>query len=215
MHDTAQPLLTERFDRALLLAHEYHHTDVRKGTKTPYISHLLIVSGTVLEHGGSEDEAIAALLHDAVEDARSEKERRRRIAEIRAEFGQNVLQIVKGCTDTLAARRTKKNSAQRALAHVKHLRKRSASKSVLLVSCADKLHNARAILSDYRDQGERLWGRFNKGREGTLRYYWELVDCLRDRVPVQLFADFAATVAELLARATAAPQRARETLKSR
>ena len=203
MPDKAEPMLTDRFDHALQLAHEYHRNDVRKGTPIPYISHLLIVSGTVLEHGGSEDEAIAALLHDAVEDALNEEERERRETEIQAEFGETVFQIVMGCTDTAEGERTKQNSTVRAMEHVEHLRNPNTSSSILLVSCADKLHNARAILSDYLVHGEALWNRFNKGREGSLTYYEDLVECLRGRVPPQLFAQFEATVAELVARSTA------------
>jgi (p)ppGpp synthase/HD superfamily hydrolase len=202
MPDIAEPMLTARFDRALLLAHQYHRNDVRKGTPIPYISHLLIVSGTVLEHGGSEDDAIAALLHDSIEDAPNGG-LHTRMQEIRANFGENVLKIVKGCTDMVGPERTSANSTLRAMEHVEHLRNAATSSSILLVSCADKLHNARAILSDYFAHGEALWNRFNKGREGSLAYYLALVDCLRGRVPPQLFAQLEATVAELVARSAA------------
>jgi (p)ppGpp synthase/HD superfamily hydrolase len=203
MPDIAESMLTARFDRALQLAHQYHRNDVRKGTPIPYISHLLIVSGTVLEHGGGEDDAIAALLHDAVEDAPTDEERQRRMKEIPSEFAENVFKIVMGCTDTSEGERIEANSTLRAMEHVEHLRNAATSSSILLVSCADKLHNARAILSDYFAHGEALWNRFNKGREGSLAYYQALVDCLRGRVPPQLFAQLEATVAELVARSAA------------
>ncbi len=147
---------------------------LRKQTDIPYISHLIGVAGIVLEHGGDADEAIAALLHDAIEDQGPDypggPDALRE--EIRRRFGQNVLEIVEGCTD--ADTNPKPPWQARKEAYVAHISQ--ASPSVRLVSCADKLHNARAILADLHVVGDALWDRFNGGKEGTLWYYRALVD---------------------------------------
>jgi (p)ppGpp synthase/HD superfamily hydrolase len=167
--------LTARFEEALVLAVRLHAGQTRKGTDTPYISHLLAVAGIVLEHGASEDEAIAALLHDAAEDQGG----RATLEKIRDRFGETVAEIVAGCTDSWTIPRPPWRMRKKA--YVAHLR--GASASVRLVSAADKLHNARTILADYRALGESLWSRFNGGRKGTLWYYRTLVDVLRDTGP--------------------------------
>jgi len=164
------PALTGRFGEALRYAAEVHRKQLRKGTAIPYISHLLAVCSLVLEDGGGEDEAIAALLHDAVEDQGG----RGRLEEIRRLFGDHVADIVEGCTD--ADTIPKPPWRERKEAYIAHFR--SATPEVLRVSAADKLHNARAILADYRNQRERLWERFNGGREGTLSYYRTLASVL-------------------------------------
>lgn len=161
------PLLTERYRDALQLAWQLHLLQVRKGTAIPYLSHLIAVSGIALEHGANEDEAIAALLHDAVEDAGGLPT----LNMIRDTFGAVVADIVAGCTDAheepKPAWRPRKEAYLRHLAH--------ASASVRLVSNADKLHNARCILADLREHGPALWSRFTAGREGSLWYYRALV----------------------------------------
>jgi (p)ppGpp synthase/HD superfamily hydrolase len=161
-------MLSERFTQALTYAHELHAKQVRKGSGVPYISHLLGVASIALEYGANEDEAIAALLHDAIEDQGGAATRE----EIRRRFGDNVTAIVDGCTD--ADTTPKPPWKERKQAYINHLP--TASASVLLVSACDKLHNTRSILKDYRIMGEAVWERFQGGREGTLWYYRALVD---------------------------------------
>ena len=181
--------LSSRFQNALVLAAQLHVDQVRKGTEIPYISHLLIVAGIVLEHGGSEDDAIAALLHDAVEDQGGSRTYER----IREQFGQNVAEIVAGCSDTDET--PKPPWKQRKLDYLRHLK--SASPSVRLVSAADKLHNATAILIDYQVEGESLWSRFNGGKEGTLWYYRALTDVFATVGPARLTHQLDQVVSEL------------------
>ncbi len=167
--------LTDRFGEALRYAAEVHRRQRRKGTSIPYVSHLLAVCSLVLEDGGGEDEAIAALLHDAVEDQGG----RDRLEEIHRRFGDHVARIVEGCTD--AETIPKPPWRERKERYIAHLR--SASRAVLRVSAADKLHNARAILADYRGLGEPLWERFNGRRDGTLWYYRALTSAFKEGVP--------------------------------
>jgi (p)ppGpp synthase/HD superfamily hydrolase len=161
-------MLSERFTEALVYATQLHAEQARKGSGVPYIAHLLGVASIALEYGASEDEAIAALLHDAIEDQGGAATRE----EIRRRFGDNVTAIVEGCTD--ADTEPKPPWKQRKEAYIKHIA--TASSSVLLVSCADKLYNARSILKDYRGLGDLLWERFKGGRDGTLWYYRALLD---------------------------------------
>ena len=142
--------LTPRFEDALVFAARLHGGDVRKGTTIPYVSHVLGVASLALEHGANEDEAIAALLHDTVEDAKGDAESVR--TEIRRRFGTAVLDIVDGCTD--ARTKPKPPFRERKERYIAHLPE--ASPSVRLVPASDKLYNARAILSDYRAIGEAL-----------------------------------------------------------
>jgi GTP pyrophosphokinase len=165
-------ILTQRFHDALGYAMELHGTQVRKGTTIPYLAHLLAVASLVIEHGSTEDEAIAALLHDAIEDQGGAPTRE----EIRRRFGDPVVAIVDGCTDAEVV--PKPPWRQRKEAYIAHLQQ--APPAVQLVSIADKLHNARAILADYRTLGETLWARFNGGREGTLWYYRTLLQVFRE-----------------------------------
>jgi (p)ppGpp synthase/HD superfamily hydrolase len=166
-------VLTERFQRAFLHAANAHACQLRKGTAIPYISHLMAVASLVLENGGDEDEAIAALLHDAVEDQGGAQ----RLALIRAEFGEDVAEIVDGCTD--ADTTPKPPWKARKLAYLQRLP--GENPSVLLVSAADKLHNIRCILEDYRVMGEGLWPRFNApSKEEVIWYYRALIDTYRD-----------------------------------
>lgn len=185
-------MLTSAFEKALVYAHRVHAGQKRKGSGVPYISHLLAVAALVLEAGGSEIEAIAALLHDAVEDQGGLE----RLAEIKEEFGPEVAAIVEGCSD--AFEEPKPEWWERKRKYLAHLPEASAS--VLLVSAADKLHNARSILVDYREIGEELWSRFKIGKEGTLWYYQELARVYRQsaKLPTALVNELERVVAELV-----------------
>jgi HD domain len=180
---------TPRYAKALTLAHELHSGQVRKGTSIPYISHLIAVSAIVLEHGGDEDEAIAALLHDAVEDCGGAPV----LAKIRRRFGRRVADIVAACSDTDVT--PKPPWQARKEAYLAHLS--DAAPSVLLVSAADKLHNARSILSDYRQTGEVLWRRFNASKDQTLWYYRALVEAFAAHGRGPLVEELERIVAEI------------------
>lgn len=179
-----------RFERALVFAHQLHARQLRKGTRIPYISHPMAVASLVLENGGDEDAAIAALLHDAVEDQGGLPTLER----IRRKFGQNVATIVDGCTD--AYEEPKPPWRPRKKDYLAHLAK--ASKAVRLVAAADKLHNARTILSDYRSIGEQVWSRFTAGKAGQPWYYRSLVQALGGPKASPLLAELGRTVRELL-----------------
>lgn len=170
-----QPLpdAVARLARGFTLACRFHADQKRKGTAIPYISHLMGTAAIVMEHGGSEDEVLAALLHDAIEDAGGPKAREI----ISHELGEGVAKIVDGCSDTDQAE--KPAWRLRKEAYIAHLRNEPEA-SIRLVSAADKLHNARAILADYRKHGEALWGRFKGGRDGTLWYYESMVKVFRE-----------------------------------
>ncbi len=174
--ETDTPLLTRRFDLALQFASGLHHRQVRKGTQIPYVAHLLSVCALVLENGGNEDEAIAALLHDAVEDQGGPPT----LAIIRRLFGDAVADIVHECSDSEAADATaKKPWAERKQAYVARLR--TASRAALLVSAADKVHNLRDILAVSTHIGDRVWQRFNAGKAAQLAYYRDLVTAMQAR----------------------------------
>ena len=158
----------EKFKRAVVYAARVHGDHYRKGTRVPYVTHLLAVAAIVGENGGTEDEVVAALLHDAPEDRGGEA----RLGDIRLRFGDAVAEIVAGCTDTYED--PKPPWRERKERHLAHLA--DAPASVRLVSAADKLHNARSILADLRSLGEELWNRFTGGKEGTLWYYRALVE---------------------------------------
>ena len=173
--------LSDRFENALLYATRLHAAQIRKGTTTPYVSHLMAVAAIVLEYGGTEDEAIAALLHDAVEDQGGADVRR----EIAERFGESVAVIVDGCSDTDVE--PKPPWKPRKEHHLSQLA--SASPSVAMVAAADKLHNATSILRDRRECGPRVWERFTGGREGTMWYYSTAADVLTANAPPALIAD--------------------------
>jgi (p)ppGpp synthase/HD superfamily hydrolase len=164
--------LTPRFDEALRYAREVHANQTRKGTSAPYISHLLGVASIVLDDGGTEDEAIAALLHDAAEDHGG----RARLEDIRSRFGDGVARIVEDCTDSWET--PKKPWAERKQAYAQHAR--TLYGPSLRVSAADKVHNTYTILRDLRDQGESVWSRFNAGPDDALAYYQSLVRSYRE-----------------------------------
>lgn len=161
-------LLTPRFEQALVYATIIHAGQMRKGSDVPYISHLMAVTSIALEHGATEDEAIAALLHDAVEDAGGKE----RANDIRLRFGDTVADLVISCTDTMMERRPEYNN--RRAAYVGSIQHKSAAS--ILISAADKLHNSRSILRDYREVGDRVWNRFHHSKESTLWYYRALAD---------------------------------------
>jgi len=184
--------LSVRFRDAMVWAAELHDGQTRKGSDVPYVAHLLGVTSLALEHGADEDQAIAALLHDAAEDRGGEAV----AVEIERRFGPRVAGMVRALSDALPLPgEAKPPYRARKAAYLAHLE--TVSPDVLLVSCADKLHNARAILVDYRRHGAQLWSRFNGGRDGTLWYYRALVDVFERRGPRCLGAALALAVAEL------------------
>lgn len=182
-------MLSERYEDALIFATRLHSRQVRKGSRVPYITHLLTVSALVLEDGGSEDEAIAALLHDAIEDQGGDSARQ----EILRRFGPNVARIVEGCTD--ADTLPKPPWRERKEAYLAHLYEAPAD--VRRVSAADKLHNARCVVRDFREQGEVFWSKFKGGKDGTLWYFHELVKIFQSFDRSLLVDELARTVAEL------------------
>ena len=160
--------LTNRFEEALVFAAKTHQSQIRKGSQTPYIAHLLAVTALVLENGGDEDQAIAALLHDAAEDQGG----REILYEIEVRFGHRVSNLVMACSDTIES--PKPPWQKRKEKYISHLL--STSSDALLISLADKVHNAQSILEDYQIVGDSLWDRFNGKKEGTLWYYRTLAD---------------------------------------
>lgn len=203
---TLNPILKKRFNRAIELALELHRRQVRKraivhrgnraASEVPYFSHLMIVAGTVLDYGGTEEEASAALLHDSVEDQGGLPTLQR----IRKSLGPEVARIVQGCTDSMETDETRKEAWKlRKTRYLRHLE--GADESVLLVSFADKLHNCRAALRDLRREGESFWLRFNAGKAEQLWYYRALAEVALRRGKgtraEDLVNDFAHCVAEL------------------
>jgi (p)ppGpp synthase/HD superfamily hydrolase len=199
--------MSQDFTTALTYAAELHATQRRKGpAKIPYIAHLLGVASLVLEHGGTETQAIAALLHDAIEDHPNDGRTER---EIHERFGSGVLAIVHACTDSLPdsddrSAATWRPRKEAYLEHIPHV-----ADEARLVSLADKLYNARAILRDLRDVGNAVWARFNVGRDDTLWYYRSLADAFLtlESLPTQqrlLAEELARTVRAMLAEAEVA-----------
>lgn len=181
--------LSERFTDALTFATQLHANQSRKGGGVPYISHLLGVASIALEYGANEDEAIAALLHDAIEDQGGAATRE----EIRRRFGDVVTEIVDGCTDS--DQTPKPPWLQRKEAYIAHIP--TASASVRLVSAADKLHNVWSILKDYRLLGDAVWERFQGRKDGTLWYYRSLVKAFHTAGSTPLVEEFERVVDEL------------------
>jgi (p)ppGpp synthase/HD superfamily hydrolase len=163
--------LSGKFDHAFTYAHGVHAAQSRKGTETPYLSHLMAVSSIVMDDGGSEDEAIAALLHDAAEDHGG----RERLEDIRTRFGDQVARIVEDCTDSWST--PKEPWIERKQAYVQHARTLPAAS--LRVSVADKVHNTYAILRDLRNSGEAVWSRFSATPDDVMAYYEGLVRAYR------------------------------------
>lgn len=192
--------LGPRFNEAFLFAAEKHASQTRKKTDVPYISHLMSVAALVLEAGGGEDEAIAALLHDVVEDCGGHPV----LEEIKQRFGDQVAKIVDGCTDAYTI--PKPPWKQRKLDYLDVLRR--SGDDVRLVSAADKLHNVRTILADYRKEGDSVWERFSGRRDGTLWYYRAVLDVLRQGKPNRLVDELQRVVTELETLATKGNARA-------
>ena len=191
----SKPMLTGRFQQAFALASQVHATQVRKSTTIPYLAHLMSVAALVLEYGGSEDAAIAGLLHDAVEDGDDGAAIER---QIRDAFGDHVTSIVLGCSDSAAVpgqqRPPWRERREQYLAHLAE----EASPDVLLVSACDKLHNTRSILADLRDVGPDVWDRFTfSGPDAQLWYYQSLADSYRGRVHPGLSSELDRTVADI------------------
>jgi GTP pyrophosphokinase len=181
--------LGPRFQEAFLFAAEKHAGQVRKASTVPYIAHLMGVASLALEFGGDEDMAIAALLHDVVEDCGGAP----MLEEVKRRFGSRVAKIVEGCTDSDTL--PKPPWRERKESYIRHLK--DADTETRLVSAADKLNNVRSILSDYREVGEFVWVRFNGGREGTLWYYRALVEEFKRGEANRLIRELELAVKEL------------------
>jgi (p)ppGpp synthase/HD superfamily hydrolase len=181
--------LSPDFQQALQYAAGLHRGQKRKSTRTPYLGHLLAVAALVLECGGTEVEATAALLHDAVEDQGGLSV----LEDIRKTFGPEVAEIVDGCTD--AYTEPKPPWKKRKVRYLKSLNR--ASPSIKLVSLADKVHNARSLQRELLKHGSGIWDAFNGGKEGTLWYYRELARCLQDSPCPYLVAEFQQLVDQL------------------
>jgi (p)ppGpp synthase/HD superfamily hydrolase len=164
------PDLGPRFDQALVLASELHRRQERKGRGTPYVSHLLAVCSIVLDNGGDEDEAIAALLHDSAEDQGGQAT----LDMIEARFGPRVARIVAACSETFE--RPRPPALERKRAYLARPDRDGTSRSVILVSAADKVHNLRSTLDDYDEIGPVLWRRFKLSPSEPLWYYRSLSD---------------------------------------
>lgn len=181
--------LSPRFIDALKYASELHRTQARKGTQIPYVAHLLGVASIALEHEATEDEAIAALLHDAVEDQGGPP----RLAEIKEKFGVHVAAIVDGCSDT--DKLPKPPWRERKEAYIAHIA--TASPSVRLVSIADKIHNARSIATDLYRHGEAVWDRFTAKKDESLWYYRALVNAFEKHGKSPLTEELGRVVTEM------------------
>lgn len=169
--------LSNRFNDALVFAAQIHAKQRRKGSSVPYIAHLLGVTALVLEDGGDEDQAIAALLHDAVEDQGGLGTLRL----IKDKFGERVAAIVDGCSDTYID--PKPEWRTRKEIYLERLK--TANMEIIRVSLADKLHNARSILRNLEKEGNSIWGRFNGGWEGTIWYYQAALEIFKSRIRSQ------------------------------
>lgn len=181
--------LTSRFVDALTFAMEAHGRQTRKGGDIPYVSHLLGVASLVLEGGGDEDTAIAGLLHDTIEDTATTA------ADIADRFGRRVAVIVEGCTDT--DEMPKPPWRPRKERYIAHMAESSTPRDVLAVCLADKLHNARSMLTDYRYLGEEVSRRFSAGPADQLWYYETLAGIFQTRIPGPMTDELRHTVDQL------------------
>ena len=185
-----RPVLTDRFESALVYAAQVHDGHTRKGGQgIPYLAHLMSVAALVLEDGGGEDEAIAALLHDAIEDQGD----RTSLNELRDRFGPVVADIVEACSDT--DQRPKPPWLGRKQAYIERMQ--TAPEPVLRVACADKVHNVRSTLADLREHGDRTWRKFGSTPERQLWYYTTLSQLFSRRLPGPLSQELARLVGEL------------------
>ena len=178
------PFLSRRFNLAFEFAAGLHHAQARKGSAVPYIAHLIGVCSLVLDAGGDEDQAIAALLHDAVEDQGGLPT----LATIRQLFGDRVAVAVESCSDSTSSNALQKlpwiDRKQHYLEHLPH-----ANQDALIVGAADKLHNARSVLAEYRQIGEGVWRRFSVSKDKQLWYYRTLVEAFRNTTAPKLLVD--------------------------
>jgi (p)ppGpp synthase/HD superfamily hydrolase len=184
-------MLTKRFEEAFLFAANLHANQTRKHSEVPYLAHLLGVTGLVLEDGGDEDQAIAALLHDAVEDQGGLPT----LEDIRLKFGPRVSDLVFALSDSYSS--PKPPWRERKENYIASLS--NADPGVIRVSLADKVYNARATLWDVVSEGEAAWSRFNGGREGTLWYYQKLIEEFRKHGECYLLQELIRSVDELMA----------------
>jgi (p)ppGpp synthase/HD superfamily hydrolase len=192
---TTAPLLTSRFAAALMFAWLVHGTQLRKKTGIPYMAHVMSVCALALEHGADEDVAIAALLHDSVEDSEDGESTHHLIEE---QFGDRVARIVMACSDAVAVPgRPKPPWRERKEGYLHHL-DTEADQDVRLVSACDKLHNAGAILADLRIEGEVVWERFTVADPAQqLWYYTTVTEILRRRLPGPLTDELGRIVGEM------------------
>jgi (p)ppGpp synthase/HD superfamily hydrolase len=183
------PVITQRFLGALTLALDLHRLQLRKGTTIPYASHLLAVTALVLEHGGNEDQAIAAALHDAVEDQGGQPT----LDRIWSQFGPQVARLIQSLTD--ADTTPKPPWRERKERYVARLA--TAPEEALLVDLACKVHNARTIVRDVKREGAKAWERTGGGRDGSRWYYRALLRAMQARTSGALVEEFAGLVQEL------------------
>ncbi len=188
---TFSPKLAEAFR----LAHELHHGQCRRGSEVPYITHLMAVAAIVGEHGGGEDQVVAGLLHDAVEDQGGQQT----LELIRSQFGSRVAVLVEGCSDTDVQPKPPWLERKRAfVAAMRH-----ADPQLRLIIAADKLHNTQTILRDLDAVGETVWKRFKGGKEGTLWYYQQMFDALSDGWSHPILDEIGFTLKRLVRKANA------------
>jgi (p)ppGpp synthase/HD superfamily hydrolase len=190
-HELPSAVLTARFSEAVRWASLLHADQVRKGTEIAYVAHLLAVASLVLEDSGTEDEAISAVLHDACEDQGVAE------AEIRSRFGAHVAEIVVACGDGIGGARDETDWDERKSKYLEKLETTELPDGVLRVTAADKLHNARSILTDLRDHGPSIWKRFNAPATSQRRYYVDLARVLADRHPGPTTRELERVVSEL------------------
>ncbi len=201
------PKLGPRLQRAFRYAAEKHAGQTRKQSAVPYLSHLMAVASLVLEAGGDEDMAIAALLHDVVEDCGGMP----RLRDVRKQFGPRVAKMVEGCTDSFGE--PKPEWMERKKNYLREVRR--ADVKTRLVSASDKLHNVRTILTDHRQHGEAVWTRFTGKKEGTLWYYRALSDEYQRRSPNRITRELEIAVAELELAAGQKPRPSKELTKKK
>lgn len=185
-----ETILTVKFETALVYATRLHDKQTRKMSGVPYISHLLSVSALVLEAGGNENEAIAALLHDSVEDQGGNQTRE----QIRRVFGSEIVAIIDGCTECDTYPKPPwEERKQKYLENLRH-----ATPSVRRVSLADKLHNARSLLADRQKFGDKVWTRFKGGKEKTLWFYRSLIEVYQQTGSDWMTEEFTRVASELI-----------------
>lgn len=190
--ETDTPRLGPRFAEAFAFAEELHRKQIRKGSDIPYVSHLISVAALVIEHGGDEDVAVAALLHDAVEDQGGEAT----AEHIRARFGERVAAIVRHCSDSAEAKGAEKRPwIERKRRYLEHFE--TVDGDVRLVSIADKLHNCRCTVLNLREDGPSTWDRFNATREDTLWFYRTFVERAKTLFPHPIVRELERAVTEL------------------